>query len=118
MDEILGFIALVIAIILIPVFGHGGQALLVKTEFIAYGLTDFGITNPTAAWLVLGVLVGGAAGFGVGFGRAGRKVEMSFACLMAPALLVLLSVLSSSAPKPESSQLKVARATLSALTPS
>src|ERR1022692_1886594 len=103
MDEILGFIALVIAIILIPVFGHVGQALLVKTEFIAYGLTDFGITNPTAAWLVLGGLVGGAAGVGVGLGRAGRKVEMSFACAMAPALLVLLSVLSSGAPKPEPS---------------
>jgi hypothetical protein len=103
-EDVLGWGALGIALLLlvlgIQVLGHGGQALLVKTEFIAYGLTDFGITNPTVAWLVLGALVGGAAGFAIGFGRAGRKVEMAFASVTVPALLVLLSVLSSSAPKP------------------
>src|ERR1035441_2755925 len=122
MEEVLMWVALAILLGLLVVgvqaLGHGGQALLIKTEFVAYGLTSFGITNPTVAWLVLGILVGGAVGFAVGFGRAGRKMETAFACVTTPALLVLLSVLSSSAPKPESPQVRVARTTLAALTPS
>jgi hypothetical protein len=105
MEEVLMWVALAILLGLLVVgvqaLGHGGQAVLIKTEFVAYGLTRFGVTDPTVAWLVLGILVGGAVGFAVGFGRAGRKVEMAFACVTTPALLVLLSVLSVSAPKPE-----------------
>ena len=104
MDEVVAWVGIAVLLGLLVLgilaLGHGGQALLIKTEFVAYSLTSFGVTNPIVAWLVLGIVIGGTAGFAVGFGRAGRKVEMTVAGLTAPAVLVLLSVLSSSAPKP------------------
>ena len=119
MDELLGWIGLIVVVVLlvygIPVLGNAGQGLLVGTEFVAYGLSCFGVANPMVAWIVLGILLGAAAGFAVGFGRAGRKLEMVCAGVLVPVFVIVLSVLSQGAPKPESPQEKTARTTLAAL---
>jgi hypothetical protein len=55
------------------ILGYIGQTLLIAVEHLAHGLAVLGVTNPIAAWLLLGGLAEATVGAVVGFNRIGMK---------------------------------------------
>jgi hypothetical protein len=99
-------IALVIWLIGVVVTGiflglaYAGLTILIAIEFLAHGLMAIGIASPTAAWLVLGVLVGGITGFALGFRSAGKRSAVPWVLACGGVLLVGLFLGSELAPVP------------------
>lgn len=87
-------IALVIAAIYAIVTGvslglaYAGLTILIAIEFFAHGLTVIGISSPTAAWMVLGILAGGIVGLALGFSRAGRRSAVPWVLLCGAVTMV------------------------------
>jgi hypothetical protein len=81
-------------------FAYVGMTVLIAIEFVAHGLLPIGITNPTVAWLLLGILVGGAVGFALGFQRAGKKSAVPVVGMIGAVIFVCLLAASGSAPTP------------------
>ena len=90
LDKILAFF--------VTVLGYIGQTFLIAVEYPAHGLAVLGVTNPIAAWLLLGILFGGAVGAVVGFDKIGMKKGRTLTLAGSGAVLFLLLALSSSTP--------------------
>lgn len=96
-------------------FAYVGMTVLIAIEFVAHGLLPLGITNPTAAWLLLGVLGGGAAGFALGFQRAGKKSALPVVGIIGAVIFISLMAASGSAPTPTWQTARIAPAQIISL---
>ena len=106
MDEWGGCIGalIVLAIVIWAIYAfllslaYVGMSVLIAIEFVAHGLFPIGVTNPTLAWLLLGILGGGAVGFALGFQRAGKKSAVPVVGIIGAVVLIGLVAGSGSVP--------------------
>ena len=98
---VIGLVIWLIGVVVAGIFlglAYAGLTILIAIEFLAHGLTAIGITSPTAAWLVLGVLIGGITGFVLGFKSAGKRSAVPWVLAVGGVVLVGLFLGSQSAP--------------------
>lgn len=110
MDDWGGCIVALIVVVLVigligAIIGGGivalsyiGLTILIAIEFAAHGFAVLGVSSPLAAWLLLGVIIGGTVGLVIGFRRSGRASAVPVVCTVGALLLVGLLIASGLTP--------------------